>query len=210
MAFPLPHPVRFGTRIDYILLQTKTAVEAMEDSVAVQVLTSADLFRFMCAFLPGQARWLAELERTQSGLSHKLELTLQLKLTSGTPGLMPFLAIAKRDLRALKRLWILHRQSHMRKNPRFWFHTALHDAATCGNLEALEWLHATTGEMCAPSTLNLAAMQDHTDIVQWLLARLPEYDDEAAKRAMARAAATGRLGILKIFHEWRPGLCTDK
>jgi hypothetical protein len=186
------------------------ASESSSTDAAVQVLTSPELFRFTCTFLAGQPTWLAELERTQSLLVGKeLQLTLQLRSATGAIGLMPFLAIQQRDLRVLQRLWILHKQPAIHKNPRFWFTGALHDAATSGNLEALEWLHTTTGEMCAPSTLSRAAMHGYTDVVEWLLARLPGLETEAAQRAMVKAAVTGHLGILKAFHAWRAGLCTS-
>jgi hypothetical protein len=168
--------------------------------------------------------WTVEYEFIHGPNTEGLTRNDCAKRSMGTPGLLPRLAIQRGDLRALDRLHRLHSQPQFSHTGKFWFTSAMADAAACGSLEALQWLNEHTSAECSASAITDAAANGHTDVVRWLLNYRPDcldlspvmlfYRPSPLKKAMELAAINGHVEILKmlsqITDERCPGEAMDR
>ncbi|KAF0716540.1 Aste57867_2788 [Aphanomyces stellatus] len=78
-------------------------------------------------------------------------------------------------------------------------------AAAGGQLDVVQWLHATRTEGCTSNAINLAATHGHVHVLAWLTAHRTE---GCTSRAVAGAAANGHLACVEYLYD--RGTWTDK
>ncbi|TYZ52211.1 hypothetical protein PybrP1_008279, partial [[Pythium] brassicae (nom. inval.)] len=78
-------------------------------------------------------------------------------------------------------------------------------AAVNGHLTVVEWLHAHRREGCTTSAMDLAAANGHAEVVQW---RHDLRSEGCTVDAMGAAAREGRLEVVQWLHQHRPEGCT--
>ncbi|EQC29726.1 hypothetical protein SDRG_12498 [Saprolegnia diclina VS20] len=83
---------------------------------------------------------------------------------------------------------------------------AMANAACNGHLEALQWLHAHRQDGCSADAMALAAARGHSDVVYWLL---NVYQLPLTNAVLASAAANGNLPLVQYLLSWLPGASDD-
>lgn len=83
--------------------------------------------------------------------------------------------------------------------------TAMDVAASENHIEVVRWLHENRREGCTTNAMDYAAANGHLEILQWLHAHRSE---GCTARAMDYAARSGHLRVVKWLHENTTAGCT--
>lgn len=82
---------------------------------------------------------------------------------------------------------------------------AMYRAASNGHLEVVQWLHVNRPEGCTTHAMDAAASNGHLNVVQWLHMNRTE---GCTARAMDQAASHGHLDVIQWLHTKRSEGCT--
>ncbi|KAF1323947.1 hypothetical protein FI667_g10226, partial [Globisporangium splendens] len=179
------------------------SVDKQEAAVAaLHVLTNAVLLDSITEFMLGVPKFVLDFVRR---MEPRYKPTYS-RWFRQWRGVLPFMAIQENDMRVLKALYALQKESLYQSNPKLQFHRVVAAAVKYGRLEILQWLHEQSVHdkqlVWNAWLMRDAILNRHVDVMEWLRRnRGPDVMLNCGVQNVDWREGSSALGVAKWLHD---------